>query len=238
MTKSASPTHPSSKNGGVPANCATQPCPEDCKKKVFPAKEVSEEVTEVISGAPAGEEAWNGTYKWTVKFKLEALRASCSVKVTVKIKVTGTITDAQKNGWKSAIETKWNNKVKLLCSDPACKEACPGGYAVSFVVEYVTSGEHYVVKANNDPPDGVRSVTPDMGKWGVDDTVDVTHEFGHMLGAPEQYHTINGTVYGAGRQAGKGVMNNPAGDPEKHNYELIRKHAAAVMGVNCTTEVA
>lgn len=238
MTQEKTPTAPGSGGGGTPANSATAPCPEDCKKKVFPAKEVSEEVTEVITDSPPGQEDWNKTYKWTVKFKLEALRESCSVKVTVKIKVTGTITDAQKTGWKSAIETKWSNKVKLLCPDPACREACPDGYGVSFVVEFVASGEHYVVKANNDPPDGVRSVTPDMGKWGVDDTIDITHEFGHMLGAPEQYNTINGVPYGAGRQAGKGVMNNPDGDPEKHNYELIRKHAAAVMGVSCTTELA
>jgi hypothetical protein len=175
-----------------------------------------------------------------VKFKLEVLRASCSVKVTVKIKVTGTITDDQKSGWKTAIENKWNGKAKLLCPDPACKAACPDGYSVSFEVQWVNSGEHYVVEANSAPADGVRSVTPDISHWGVNDTIDITHEFGHMLGAPEEYFTTDGvdyTVDGVGfRAPGAGVMNNPAGNPLVRNYKLIQKHAAAVMGVSCTTQ--
>ncbi len=81
-----------------------------------------------------------------------------------------------------------------------------------------------------------------MTGWGVDDTTDITHEFGHMLGCPEEYFTTDGTDYTAGgtksgfRDAVGGIMNNPSNDPKPANYKLIRENAAAAMGVACTVE--
>jgi hypothetical protein len=233
---------PSASDAGVNPPAGVAPCPDPCTTKVFPDREVSQAVTEVISNAPAPYTGWNNTYSWTAKFTLAASRSPCSVKVTVKIKVTGAITAAQKAAWKSAIESKWNGKAKLVCPDPACTAACPSGYPVSVEVQYVDAGEHYTVAANSAAATATKSVTPDMGTWGVNDTVDVTHEFGHMLGAPEEYFTTNGTDFTAGgtqpgfRAPGAGVMNNPAGDPLPRNYDLIRQEAASAMGVSCTAQ--
>ena len=222
-----------------PAN-SVQPCNDPCTTRNFPTREVTHPVTEVISGAPANAPGFNGTYPWDSKFTLNASRNPCSVKVTVKIKVTGTITAPQKTAWKNAIETKWNNKAKLVCPDPACAAACPGGYPISFDVQFVNSGEHFVVNANNSPPTPGRSVTPDMGTWGVNDTVDITHEFGHMIGNTEEYFTINGHQFTApndpARTPGGTVMNNPSGDPALRNYDVVRQEANAAMGLSCTTQ--
>ena len=73
--------------------------------------------------------------------------------------------------------------------------------------------------------------------WGVGDTVDVAHEYGHMLGAVEDYFTTNGEDHTHGgtrsgfRDAGGGIMNNPADDPFAEHYELVRRHAARALGV-------
>jgi hypothetical protein len=231
--------------GGTPPATPAAPvqgCANPCEKKTFPPREVSHPVTEVISGAPATAAGWNGTYNWDSKFTLTAGRNPCAVKASVKIKVTGTITDAQKTAWKNAIESKWNGKAKLVCPDPSCAAACPGGYPISVEVQFVNSGEHYPVIANNSPPSGGRSVTPDMGTWGVNDTVDITHEFGHMLGNPEEYLTINGHQYTAPdapmRTPGGTVMNNPAGNPALRNYDVICQEAGTAMGLSCTSQAA
>jgi hypothetical protein len=217
---------------------------------VFPPREVSVAVSETISNAPAASSAWNGTYGWDSKYTLSVNRASCTVTVTVKLQVIGTITEAQKAAWKSAIESKWNGKVKLVCPDTACPGACAAGYPVKIEVLYVTSGAHYTITANTPgASEGGRAGlggTTSMTGWGVNDTVDITHEFGHMLGSPEEYFTTNGVDYSAGgtnagfRTATGGVMNNPANGPRPPNYELIRKESTTLMGAGaaCTTQPA
>lgn len=127
--------------------------------------------------------------------RLTVRRSTCTVLVTVKLRVVGAITDAQKAAWKSAIEARWNNKVKFVCPDAACPGACATGYPISVEVLHVTAGEHYVINADSPPAAaGGRAglgETTSMTGWGVDDTVDVTHEFGHMLSAPDEYFTTN-----------------------------------------------
>ena len=231
-----------------PCNSTSPPPVNPCTTKTFPSQEVDKTITETISNAPAPYQKWNNTYTWQSKFALLVNRSNCSVTATIKIKVTGTVTEAQKSAWKSAIESKWNGKVKLTCPDPSCAAACPSGYQVNVVLLYVTSGEHYTVTANQPGAGGTEGQggTNGMTGWGVNDTVDVTHEFGHMLGNPEEYFTTNGTDYTDGgknrgfRDPDGGVMNNPAGNPLPQNYDLIRQQAAAVMGqgVACTTTSA
>src|SRR5262249_59343419 len=86
--------------------------------------------------------------------------------------------------------------------------------------------------------------TTSMVGWGTADTEDITHEFGHMLGCPEEYFTTNGVNFvprgGQGfRDPGAGVMNNPAGRALARNFEVIRQEAATLRGVpRAQTEIA
>lgn len=241
------PSPPSSKSSDSQQPSKTDcGCSQDCTKKEFTPKEVSESVSETISNAPSPYEAWNGTFSWTSKFRVEAKRSPCEVKVVMKLKVSGTITDTQKSGWKSACEGKWSGKFKLVCPDPACAQACPGGYPIKVEIQWVDSGEHYTITANQPAAtEGGRSGlggTTSMTGWGVNDTVDVTHEFGHMLGCPEEYFTTDGTDYSAGgtkdgfRDPDGGIMNNPANDPKADNFKAVKKAAASAMGLTCTVQ--
>jgi hypothetical protein len=197
-------------------------------------KDVNNRVTETITnGNPA---AWNGTYSWDSKYHVAVDKSKCTVTATVKLKVSGTITAAQKTAWKNAIESKWNNKVRFCCT--GCN--CPKGLSVSVAVQYVDSGEDYTVAAQTPAAtEGGRSGlggTTSMTGWGVNDTVDITHEFGHMLGNPEEYFTTNGVDYSEGgkkkpfRDPSGGIMNNPANNPLPRNYDPIKSAAESAMG--------
>ena len=202
-----------------------------CAEQLFGPEEIHERITQTITNAPPENEAWNNTFEWDSKFTLDISRLNCSITVTVKIRVTGTISDQQLDDWQSAIETKWNNKVTMECPDSSCADACPGGYSVWVDVQFVGSGEHYDVAAQTaDPtPGGTFGLngTTDMTGWGVTDLVDITHEFGHMLGNTEEYFTTDGVDWTEGgtkepfRDPDGAIMNNPANDPVPRNYSLI-----------------
>jgi hypothetical protein len=182
-------------------------------------QEIDQARTETISNAPAGSEAWNGTYGWRARFLLTADEARCGVTATIRVRLIGAITAAQQAAWEAAVEAAWNNRFKL-CGDCWC--CCPDGAAIVCDIQFVTSGEHQVVN--------VGATTTNMGNWGANDTVDVSHEFGHMLGALDEYFTVNGTNWGAGRQPTGAIMNNPANPPAARHYETVRAAAAALLG--------
>jgi hypothetical protein len=123
-------------------------------------------------------------------------------------------------------------------------------YPIRIVVAWMDKAgdAHYTVTANAaDATEGDRAGvggTTSMTGWGTADTQDMTHEFGHMLGCPEEYFTTNGVNYlkpgGQGfRDEGGGVMNNPAGPALARNFETIRLEATTLRGVAANrTEVA
>mgnify|MGYP000909816916 CR=1 FL=1 len=186
-------------------------------------QEIDQARSETISNAPPGSEAWNGTYGWHARFLLIADEPNCRVTARVRVRLVGTITPAQRTAWEAAIEAAWNHRFKLCC-DCCC---CPSGMDIVCDIEFVNSGEHQVVN--------VGTSTTNMSHWGAADTIDVSHEFGHMLGALDEYFTVNGVNYGAGRQPGGAIMNNPANPPAARHYDLVRAGAAALLGHSCST---
>jgi hypothetical protein len=187
-------------------------------------REVDEARAETISDAPPGSEAWNGNYGWQARFHVRVDEAACRVTATVRLRLVGTITAAQQTAWETAIQNAWSNIFKLCCR--CC--CCSAGYTIVIDIQFVTSGEHHVVN--------VGTSTTNMTNWGAADTVDISHEVGHMLGALDEYFTVNGVVWGPGRQPTGAIMNNPANPPVDRHYDLVRAHAAALLGSNCTTK--
>ena len=191
------------------------------------SQEFDEPRTETISNAPPGSEAWNGTYGWRARFALNVDESTCRATATIRVRLVGTITAAQRAAWETAIEAAWNNRFKL-CGGCWC--CCGDGMAIVGDIQFVSSGEHQVVN--------VGASTTNMGNWGATDTVDVSHEFGHMLGALDEYFTVNGIAWGAGRQATGAIMNNPANPPAARHYETVRAAAASLLGRSLQTVAA
>lgn len=204
--------------------------------------EVSERVNETITNATGHPEYNNFSTWWDYKYQIRVDKVNCGVTVTVRLKVTGaSVTSAQKDAWKQAIENRWNNKAVLSCS--GC--LCPSGLPITISIQYVDSGEHYTVVAQPsgtqlDGRGGRGGGTTGMNRWGVNETVDITHEFGHMLGNVEEYFTTNGVdyTYGGTKQGFSdpdgGIMNNSANDPKLSNYETIRNQVQKCMGGGAT----
>jgi hypothetical protein len=187
------------------------------------SQEIDQPRTETISNAPAGSEAWNGTYGWRARFLLTLDEPNCTARVVIRVRLTGTITAAQRAAWETAIEAAWNSRFKL-CRRSCC---CSDGLRIVNDIQFVTSGEHQVVN--------VGASTANMGLWGASDTVDVSHEFGHMLGALDEYFTVNGVAWGVGRQATGAIMNNPANPPAARHYETVRQAAGNLRGATYAT---
>jgi len=169
----------------------------------------------------ATDPAWNGTYGWTSRFRVTVDQPNCRITVQVRLRISGAVTDAQKAAWEGAIEQKWGNRFKLCCQGGSGSTCCPNGYTILADVQYVNSGEHYVVYGGG--------ATTNMLNWGVNDIVDTTHEFGHMLGNKDEYYTVDGIPWGAPRQPTGAVMNNPANLPVPRHYDLIRDQALSVL---------
>lgn len=175
--------------------------------------------------------AWNGTYGWLSKF---TLTINTTIKtITVKVKLFCDTEDANKTNWKSAVEGKWSNKKRL----EVVKEGVKSNYRIGVEIEWMAlaSEAHYTITANQpEATEGGRSGvggTTSMIGWGVNDNTDVPHEFGHMLGNKDEYFTIDGVAYGAGRQSGKGIMNNPSENPHKRHFDTIKKKVSEALNI-------
>ena len=191
---------------------------------------------EVISNAPAGFEAWNGTYQWDSKMHL-AIQPG---QLTVMVRIFTSASEANRTQWAQAIAEKWSGRMDLH----VLRGAHPGRYQISVGVQWVDRARDadYTVRPNapTGPTAGGRmgiGGTTSMTDWGTGDTTDVTHEFGHMLGNPEEYFTTNGVDYTSGgtrrgfRDQGAGIMNNPADVPFERHYDTIKQNAAEMLGV-------
>jgi hypothetical protein len=213
-------------------------------------REVDREITETISHAPAAFSAWNGVFSWRAKWQLRLdLRAEIG-ELAVVVRLHSTASDAVKRAWSRAIRRKWSDKFAFvvlrdqpIVISPGVTDDAQEMYPIRIRIQWVSDARraHYVVRANAaGAQEGGRAGqggTTSMTGWGTADTVDITHEFGHMLGCPEEYFTTNGVdyTYGGTRQGFRdprgGVMNNPAGPALARNFALVRREAARLRGV-------
>lgn len=207
------------------------------------SSEVSQSVSETITNAPAYP-AWNNkTFTWTSRFGLFYNAVFGTVTIIVRLYSAANAT--VRSAWESAIESKWSNRFMLSVRDPRGGIYC---YPLLVDVQWVNDARraHYTITpSTSGATAGGRAGlggTTSMTDWGTADTVDITHEFGHMLGNTEEYFTTNGVDYTYGgtrtgfRDPGGGVMNNPSENPEPRHYELPRRNAATLLGVpdaNC-----
>jgi hypothetical protein len=164
--------------------------------------------TQTISNADAfGFPTYNGKYAWTAKFDLVVNEDKCFVFIVLNFDYRGAANVAAQ--WKQAIEDKWSHKFRLCCE---CK--CPDGMPINLRADFVNgTGDHRVW--------GVSTRTLNTQNWGINDTHEVAHEVGHLLGNKDEYFTVDGKDYGAVNQPGANVMNNPRGPAAAHHFGLV-----------------
>lgn len=183
---------------------------------------VDKDVPEQMVG-DAAHPAWTGDHSFRARYRLEVDSDRCTVTVTLRIHLVGATTAAERKAWTDAIMAKWNNRFKLCCDDD-----CIQGYAIRFILLFVGAADDPHVTVTVHP--AAAPAGADMANWNIGDTTDVTHEFGHCIGNPDEYFTVNGHDYGPGRQVPSNVMNNPADDPEPRHLSMIREIASVLLG--------
>ncbi|MGN6510695.1 MAG: eCIS core domain-containing protein [Chitinophaga sp.] len=203
-------------------------------------REVNESQTETISNAPAAFSAWNGTFAWDAKFTIDL--DAIMGRVTLLMRLSSTAPRTVRRAWERAIERKWSNRMYLRITPPGVSEG-PCKLPIVVNIRWVTdpARAHYTINpqaagATTGGRAGLGGTTS-MTDWGTADTVDVTHEFGHMIGNPEEYFTTNGTNYATGSRAGfrdpgGGIMNNPAERAHRRHFNLLREQVAAMLRLN------
>lgn len=194
-------------------------------------------VTEHMTG-DAAHPAFTGDHSFRARFQFMIDSDNCTITIIVRIHLVGAATTpAQRQAWSNAVAAKWSKTYKLCCDDD-----CANGYAISCKLEFVNdpADAHYTVTVH---PAGA-PIGADMTNWNLggpaSTTDDVTHEFGHYIGNPDEYFTVNGHDYGPGRQDPNTVMNNPAMLPKWENFSLI-KHLSEVFlgsGTQCVARRA
>jgi len=191
--------------------------------------ESNQSVSETISNAPAGSESWNSSFTWDSKFQV--VYDPGAKTATIVSRLYSTADAAAKQGWEDAIENRWGKgNFSLEVWEGCSPKVVPIYVDVIWVDD--PSKAHYTIQANQADAtlDGRAGLggTTGMTSWGVADRTDITHEYGHMLGNPEEYFTTNGVDYTYGgtkhgaRDTGAGIMNNPSESPEPRHYELVK----------------
>ncbi|MBK8459024.1 MAG: hypothetical protein IPL43_01400 [Micropruina sp.] len=129
---------------------------------VEPSAEVSFPVSECV-------------YAWTSRFQQTGTHVTVRIQLNPDAGITAATMNGLRTTWRNGIIATWSNRFQ-------CRAANGAQQALTFDVQWVTSNPHHVVRVQVGP---ARS---NMGMWDTSDTGDVAaHEFGHMLGHPDEY---------------------------------------------------
>lgn len=116
-------------------------------------------------------------YGWTAAYQQRGTQITVRIRLNFDAGISAATQATLRNTWKTGIENKWSGRF-VCCTSPGCIGRC----TLNFTVEWVTSNEHHTVRVRQGP--GATNMT----LWDTSDSGDVaSHEFGHMLGHPDEY---------------------------------------------------
>lgn len=120
-------------------------------------------------------------YGWTARYDQRGTDITVRIRLDPDSGISAATMNTLRTTWRNGIENKWSDRF-VCCSSPGCTGRC----TLNFHVQWVDSGEHHRVRVRQGP---ARS---NMTTWDTSDTGDVaSHEFGHMLGHPDEYTDAN-----------------------------------------------
>jgi len=116
------------------------------------------------------------TFGWTAAFLQQGTHITARIQLNPDGDVSAALLEEVKVRWKRGIENKWSYRF-ACCERPNCTSTC----ALTFEVQWTSEKPHLVVRVMRG---GGRS---NLGLWHTDDSGDVaSHEFGHLLGHPDE----------------------------------------------------
>lgn len=116
-------------------------------------------------------------YRWTAAYAQQGTTITVRIRLVPDDGISAATMADLRTRWQQGIEQKWSNQF-ACCERPDCSGRRP----LVFKVKWVERGEHHSVRVQRGPG---RS---NMAVWDTEDSGDVaSHEFGHMLGHPDEY---------------------------------------------------
>jgi len=192
--------------------------------------------------------------KWHIFFTLVFMPSINSLRVIVPIKATtqdGAAAGFElTSNWRTHIHASWSNKYKIrragneqdrgipILFDVQWTDSDLNTYPVTAVPQAQTAAERFGADAHptrQEVADHNDRETEDLKKWGIVDRQALLHEFGHMIGNPDEYQVVGfvgennrGYPYdGNYNRAGysnDSIMNNPRSQSKIYprHYTYIR----------------
>lgn len=118
-------------------------------------------------------------YGWTAAYAQQGTHITVRIRLVPDSGISADTMATLRDRWKRGIEEKWSGRFGC-CDSAGCDCRCN----LTFAVAWVEDNPHHTVAVHAGPR---RS---DMTNWDTEDTGDVaSHEFGHMLGHPDEYST-------------------------------------------------
>ena len=160
------------------------------------------------------ERAWSVSecvYGWDAKFLEEWASITVRLQLNPDAGITAAVMDTLRTRWRNGIINKWSNRF-------ACRAPNGERRNLVFDVQWVNSNPHHAIRVRTGP---ARS---NMSTWDTEDTGDVaSHEFGHMLGLPDEYAD--------GNCPGRNPVNT--GTVMDDNTEVVERQVEGLCGFIC-----
>ncbi|WP_189176520.1 twitch domain-containing radical SAM protein [Streptomyces lasiicapitis] len=117
-------------------------------------------------------------YAWNAAYFQNCTAVTVRIQLNPDAGISAATMATLRTTWETGIENKWSNH--FVCAGPY------GTSTITVDVQWVTSSPHHVVRVRQGPAQS------NMTTWDTSDTGDVAaHEFGHMLGNPDEYTDAN-----------------------------------------------
>ncbi len=168
-------------------------------------------------------------YAWTARYHQGDTHVTVRVQLQPDAGITAATMATLRTRWRDGIIATWSDRFDCLGGQGSRKR-------ITFDVHWVDAGAHHVVRVRPGP------AASDLGTWDTSDTGDVAaHEFGHMLGHPDEYTSAvcpMRPVTGTGT-----VMDDNTEAVQRHYDRIASQHCghrpeAAVTGFAGTIEDA
>ena len=114
-------------------------------------------------------------YGWTARYDQEFGRITVRIQLNPDAGITNATIAALQNTWRNGIRNRWNNRFRCHANN---------GQVLPLLVDvqWVNNNPHHSVRVRTGP------AGTNMGTWDTADSGAVAaHEFGHMLGNPDEY---------------------------------------------------
>ncbi len=118
-------------------------------------------------------------YGWTAAFEQTWSHVVVRVRLNPDQGITAQTMSTLRATWENTIQTRWSDRWAIArAGELACN--------ITFDIQWVNSGQHHTVRVRQGP------AGTNMTTWDTADSGAVaSHEFGHMIGNPDEYSAAN-----------------------------------------------